>query len=246
MNPADVLIARAMQLNVQNYVEQRLQNIRQIAAATFLTNIAQRLTREETNQQFWLRIFSQVMGDLLNREADNRSDNLHGGAMIYKRNLTADFMCPNCFKRWDSTQVNVEFHYYAHGTRDGGIRGNIILHETNRQQCSGCVREFDSPIYEESSAVAAATTIKNKLLEKFYNETGMNTVEREERTRRERRRAHMENYCEGCIEGICERGSVMSARAGAPPETPYDPTILLRPVPIDWSLTVNGITSNLR
>merc|ERR1719273_1828335 len=186
MNAAD-LIARAFLLNEQNNIEQRLRNIRQIAVATFLTNIAQRLSREETNQQFWFRIFSNVMRNVVHLEADNRSESLHGNTIIYKRNLTADFMCPNpnCFKRWDSTQVNVEFHYEAHRSSNG-IQGTITLYEINKQ------------------------------------------------------------HCEGCIEGVCERGSVMSAKAGYPPETIYNPLITYRPGPIVWRLEVNGIIRNLQ
>jgi len=226
-----------------------IQNIRHAILMNLIYNNSAQSQQEDTNSQIWIRIFRQKMGALAGRTADMGSEHLHGNTIIYKRNLTADFECSNrnCRKRWDSTQVNVEFHYWAEKKRLGenvvSLKGTISIYEDNGQQCTFCQREFVKPIYVEGSMVAAAETIKNKIVEKFYRGDYEQPVF-EEFSRNARKSAHVEKCCEGCLEGVCVRNSVLSEHARPAPTTNSQPT-LDRPVSINWGLEIEGLRSDL-
>jgi len=226
-----------------------IQNIRRAIFTNLIYNNSAQSQQEDTNSQIWIRIFRQKMGALADQTADMGSEHLHGGAIIYKRNLTADFECSNrnCRKRWDSTQVNVEFHYWAEKKRLGetvvSLKGTISIYEDNGQQCTLCRREIVKPIYVEESMDAAAETIKNKIVQKYYRGDPVQPVF-EEFTRNARKSAHVEDCCEGCLEGVCERNSTLSEHA-RPASTANSQPNLDRPVPINWGLEIDGRRSDL-
>jgi len=204
--------------------------------------------REESNQEFWRRIFNHTMRDVFEKYVGEESEHLHRGVpLIIIRFLEADFQCSNCFKRWDSTHVRVKVLYEVHKASRNGIEsleGRIKLEEINRQRCHDCVRIFEFPIYTEESAGSLAEDVIEKIYLKYFMET-LPQTEKEEREKKEKKRNHEKNNCEYCLqEGISAEG-----RWSGPVDDEYEMKEtkpakaigkLNTPMKINWTLEVFG------
>jgi len=200
--------------------------------------------REETNEEFWLRIIGHALRDIFSKNADMQSEHLVNGRgvpLILKRNLEADFQCSNCNRRWDSTHVNVKAHYDVYkSTRNGvlTLQGRITLHEINRQRCQMCEEVFEFPIYTEASASSFAQELRCKVLQKYYGENPV--MEANELDRRARNQPHDTSNCEGCLmeECISAQGRDSSTRT----QTQETERIFNTDPPqnVNWTLEVYG------
>jgi len=215
-----------------------------------LASLAQ-TKREETNEQFWVRIFNHAFRDIFDKFADMQSEHLvksRDSPKIVKRNLEADFQCSNCFKRWDSTHVTVTAHYEVHKAKRNGedvLLGRITLHEINRQRCQKCIRIFDFPIYTESTASSFAKELKYKVLLKYYGEH----PEREEIEwggKKHKKQPHDTSNCEGCLEEVCI--SAKGRESFTDPTQPMETERIFNtdaPLKIIWTLEVYGVIFTL-